>query len=222
MTPSAPYIPHRIAEGWNFYSNETKLKANVQQQQSQASCEPVDSGGDADDMERALSSLNSPKGTATPSLDPFGRSMSSVTYAQQRRQSVDIPEAAACEDVTRSLNSLASLIATTNSAATAKNNNNFKINLFADDGYAPRLGGADKSPSPVNAERRISIDASDRVSNSHSRNLQSMLEDMHVDDGGAAAMATNTAAAGGGLAGADEPDGSGGEDLLSLMDDAAA
>ena len=47
------------------------------------------------------------------------------------------------------------------------------------------------------------------MANSHSRNLQSLLEDMHVDGAGAA----------GARAGPD-PGGGGGDDLLSLMDGA--
>ena len=210
ITPRAPYEPHRIAQGWNFYSNETKLRAS--QQCRQPPREQVDVGAAAvaaEDAGGALESIQSPKSAAAPQ-DPFGRSRSSVTYAQQRRKSVDIPEAADCEDVTRSLNSLASLIATTNSSASARSNN-FKINLFPDDGAAPRAAadGDGSAAPPVAPDRSISIDASDRMANSHSRNLQSLLEDMHVDGAGAA----------GARAGPD-PGGGGGDDLLSLMDGA--
>ena len=211
ITPLAPYEPHRIAQGWNFYSNETKHRASQQYRQPPRE-QQVDVGAAAvaaEDAGGGLETINSPKSTAAPP-DPFGRSRSSVTYAQQRRKSVDIPEAADCEDVTRSLNSLASLIATTNSSASARSNN-FKINLFPDDGAAPRAAadGDEGGAPPVAPDRSISIDASDRMANSHSRNLQSLLEDMHVDGAGAA----------GARAGPD-PGGGGGDDLLSLMDGA--
>ena len=109
---------------------------------------------------------------------------------QQRRKSVDIPEPEHCVGATQSLNSLAALIVTSSAASNSGNKNNFKINLFPDElqvagqgneHAAGETSGAENDSVASKRDRSgsISIDASDKISTSHSRNLQSLMDDLH-------------------------------------------
>ena len=141
-----------------------------------------------------LESLTSPKssmGSRSPVFEETSVSQDAHGAQQQqlRRKSVSIPEPEHCVGATLSLNSLAALITSSSAASNSGNKNNFKINLFPDElqvagqgsEHAGETSGGENDSVASKRDRSgsISIDASDKISTSHSRNLQSLMDDLH-------------------------------------------